>query len=143
MSLTDTWGKIKTHQDELWIILAAMVALALILGLWQWHLAAQPPAPLTVENVPTGAEAEPVKTANLATVSAAKSSVPSPTGEGGAQAMAAPVGKVYLASKSGTKYYLPTCAGAKRIKDENRVWFATVEEAKAKGLTPAANCPGL
>jgi hypothetical protein len=49
----------------------------------------------------------------------------------------------YLASKNGTKYYLPTCSGAKRIKEENKVWFATIEDAQAAGLGPAANCPGL
>jgi hypothetical protein len=51
--------------------------------------------------------------------------------------------QVYLASKSGSKYYLPTCGTAKRIKDVNRVWFATKEEAEAAGYEPAANCPGL
>lgn len=51
--------------------------------------------------------------------------------------------KVYMASKSGTKYYLPTCGTAKRIKEENRVWFSTKDEAEAAGYGPAANCPGL
>lgn len=49
----------------------------------------------------------------------------------------------YVASKSGTKYYLPTCTGVKRIKEENKVWYPTEEEARAAGLTPASNCPGL
>lgn len=49
----------------------------------------------------------------------------------------------YVASKNGTKFYLPTCGSAKRIKDENKVWFDTKEEAEAAGFTPAANCPGL
>lgn len=138
MSLADRWEKIKGHQDELWIILAAMLGLALVLGLWQWRLAAQPPAPLQVENVPTGAEVEPVKVNNLATVSASQSRVGEPA------SAKAPAGKgQYVASKSGTKYYLPTCAGANRIKEENKVWFATAGEARAKGLEPAANCPGL
>lgn len=48
-----------------------------------------------------------------------------------------------VASKSGSKYYLTTCAGAKRIKDANKVFFATKEEAIAAGYEPAANCPGL
>jgi hypothetical protein len=54
-----------------------------------------------------------------------------------------PTAGKYVASKSGTKYYLPTCSGAKRIKEANKVWFASVEEAQAAGLTPASNCPGL
>ena len=52
------------------------------------------------------------------------------------------VGK-YVASKNGTKYYLATCSGAKRIKDENKIWFASVEDAKASGRTPASNCKGI
>ncbi|MDP2815680.1 MAG: Ada metal-binding domain-containing protein [Rectinemataceae bacterium] len=49
----------------------------------------------------------------------------------------------YMASKNGTKYYLPTCGSAKRIKAENIVWFQTKAEAEAAGYGPAANCPGL
>lgn len=49
----------------------------------------------------------------------------------------------YVASKSGTKYHLPWCSGAKRIKEENKIWFASKEEAEAKGYTPAANCKGI
>jgi hypothetical protein len=49
----------------------------------------------------------------------------------------------YVGSKSGTKYHLTTCAGAKRIKEENKVFFATPADAEAAGYSPAANCPGL
>jgi hypothetical protein len=49
----------------------------------------------------------------------------------------------FVASKSGSRYYLPTCSGAKQIKEENKVWFGTKEAAEATGYTPAANCPGL
>lgn len=49
----------------------------------------------------------------------------------------------YVASKNGTKYYLPSCSGAKRIKEENKIWFATIEDAKASGKTAATNCKGL
>ncbi|HWH16295.1 MAG TPA: hypothetical protein VNU25_01790 [Candidatus Paceibacterota bacterium] len=58
----------------------------------------------------------------------------------------APVGKAsgtYVASKNGTKYYLPSCGGSKRIKEENKIWFDTKEEAESAGYGPAANCPGL
>ncbi len=46
----------------------------------------------------------------------------------------------FVGSKNGTKYHLPTCSGAKNIKEENKVWFGTKEEAEAKGYTPASNC---
>jgi uncharacterized protein YdeI (BOF family) len=48
-----------------------------------------------------------------------------------------------VASKSGTKYHFPWCSGAIRIKEENKIWFNTIEEARAAGYTPAANCKGL
>ena len=50
---------------------------------------------------------------------------------------------LYVGSKSGTKYHLTTCPGAKQIKPENKIYFASVIEAAASGYTPAANCPGL
>ncbi len=49
----------------------------------------------------------------------------------------------YVASKNGTKYHLPWCGSASRIKDENKVWFDTKEAAEAAGYGPAANCEGL
>lgn len=48
-----------------------------------------------------------------------------------------------VASKSGTKYHLPNCPGAKQIKESNKIFFNSVEEATRAGYTPAANCPGL
>lgn len=51
--------------------------------------------------------------------------------------------KAYVASKNGKKYYFPWCSAVNRIAEENRIWFGTVEEAKAKGYTPASNCKGL
>src|ERR1035437_4152005 len=38
-----------------------------------------------------------------------------------------------VASKSGTKYYYPWCTGVSRIKEENKVWFSSIEEAKSAG----------
>ncbi len=48
-----------------------------------------------------------------------------------------------VASRSGTKYYLPWCAGAARIADANKVWFPSAALARAQGYSPAANCAGL
>ena len=48
----------------------------------------------------------------------------------------------YVASKNGTKYYLPDCPGALRISDQNKVWFASKDDAEAEGYQPAANCVG-
>ena len=49
----------------------------------------------------------------------------------------------YIASKSGTAYHYPWCPGALKIKEENKVWFQTLEDAEKAGYKPAGNCPGL
>ena len=43
----------------------------------------------------------------------------------------------FVGSKNGTKYYTPGCAGAKRIKPENIIWFQNAEDATLQGYTPA------
>jgi hypothetical protein len=49
----------------------------------------------------------------------------------------------YVGSKSGSKYHLLTCPGASQIKEVNKIYFNTKEEALQQGYAPAANCPGL
>jgi hypothetical protein len=50
---------------------------------------------------------------------------------------------MYVASKNGTAYHLPTCTGAKQIKEENKIWFASKEDAELAGYKPAKNCKGI
>lgn len=48
-----------------------------------------------------------------------------------------------VASRNGSKYHFPWCSGAQRIKEENKIWFSSTEEAMKAGYSPAANCKGL
>jgi hypothetical protein len=48
-----------------------------------------------------------------------------------------------IASKNGAKYHYPWCAGAQSIKEENKIYFSSTEEARKAGYTPASNCKGL
>lgn len=48
-----------------------------------------------------------------------------------------------VASKNGTKYHYPWCAGAKQISEKNKIFFDSIESARAAGYTPASNCKGL
>ncbi len=50
---------------------------------------------------------------------------------------------LFVASKSGKKYHYPWCSGAQRIKERNKIWFNTKQEAEGAGYTPASNCKGL
>ncbi|MBI2056242.1 MAG: hypothetical protein HYT37_02585 [Candidatus Sungbacteria bacterium] len=49
----------------------------------------------------------------------------------------------YVASKSGSAYHFPWCPGAQKIKEANKIWFNSKEEAEAKGYKAAGNCEGL
>ncbi len=51
--------------------------------------------------------------------------------------------ELVVASKNGTKYHYPWCAGAKQIADKNKITFNSFAEARASGYTPASNCKGL
>ncbi|MCK4387048.1 MAG: hypothetical protein KAV41_03140 [Candidatus Pacebacteria bacterium] len=52
-------------------------------------------------------------------------------------------GGKYVASKNSDKYHAPWCSGAKRIKEENKIWFNSKEEAEKAGYKPAGNCKGI
>ena len=45
-----------------------------------------------------------------------------------------------VVSKNGARYHYPYCSGAKQIKEENKIIFATVAAAEAAGYSLAANC---
>lgn len=53
-----------------------------------------------------------------------------------AAAGVAPTGAQFIASKNGSKYHLVGSGTAKRIKDENKVYFTSQEEAKTAGFEP-------
>lgn len=46
----------------------------------------------------------------------------------------------FVASINGKNYYPKDCPSAKRIKEENIIWFSSAEEAEADGYLPAKNC---
>ena len=49
-------------------------------------------------------------------------------------------GKTFFASSRGSKYYSTSCSAGKTIKQENRVWFTTGEEAERAGYTLSSSC---
>lgn len=48
--------------------------------------------------------------------------------------------KTFFASNRGSKYYSIGCSGGKTIKQENRIYFATKEEAERAGYTLSSSC---
>ena len=53
------------------------------------------------------------------------------------KSMLAQIGSL-VASKNGEAYYLTTCKN--NIKEENKIYFQTEEDAKKAGFRPAKNC---
>ena len=45
-----------------------------------------------------------------------------------------------VASSGGTKYHKLDCPGADSIKEDNKIYFNSLQEAKAAGYTAASNC---
>jgi len=69
-------------------------------------------------------------------------------GQGSAVAVSAsepslPEGGQVVASREGSKYFLPWCSGADAISQANKVWFKSAADAEAVGYQPAGNCKGL
>ena len=114
------------------LLVPAMVVLVGAGAFGLGRLSAEPPAPALRVLYPDAPAAEPFS--STAAVAGAAPAKPS--------AQAAGQG-AYVASKNGSKYYLPSCSGANRIKEENKVYFATKADAVAAGYGPAAACPGL
>jgi hypothetical protein len=114
------------------------LAIVILVGIGAFglgRLSAAPDQPALRVLYPDAKAAEPL--ANTAAVANAAKAGP-------AAPVAPPAGQgAYVASKSGTKYYLAACPAASRIKPENRVYFVSKDDAVAAGYGPAANCPGL
>ena len=48
--------------------------------------------------------------------------------------------KSYFASNRGSKYYSIGCSGGKTIKQENKIYFSTKEEAERAGYELSSSC---
>ncbi len=126
--------KIKPFESDLVVVIVIILVALISFGLGRLSKIRENKTPITVENVVSnifGASEE--------------SDVPkigessNPTSFNGVN-----VGeKLFVASKSGTKYHYPWCPGALNIKEENKIWFSSKEEAEKAGYSPAGNCKGL
>lgn len=92
------------------------------------------PAQNTLENASVGPKIDPGRGNQAQVVTTTDTTIHTPP---------ATQGGGYVASKSGTKYHLPWCPGAQSMREENKIWFATKEDAERAGYKPASNCKGL
>ena len=134
--LADLPDKIKVFLEENKsdLFLAALVFLVSIASFGLGRLSAIWPASESITIEEPGATGFAAAARPIEQLSPAPSpaSITAPTGS-----------RNFVASQKGSSYHLPNCPGAKQIKEENRVWFETVDAARAAGYRPAGNCPGV
>lgn len=118
--------KIKPIENELFIVLVIILVALISFGLGRLSKIRENKTLITIENIASNIS-ETIKTDNY----------------GGSTSIVGSNEKLYVASKNGTKYHYPWCSGAATIKEENKIWFSSKEEAENAGYTPAANCKGL
>lgn len=123
MSLYNITKKIKGFERDIVLILAIILVASISFGLGRLSKIRENKAPITVENgLNIG-----VNTASVGMIDFDQK---------------VPSGAI-VGSKNGTKYHFPWCSGAQRMKESNKVWFDSKEEAEKAGYTPASNCKGL
>ena len=126
-------GWIKTNNRELYLTAVIVLVATISFGLGRLSKIREEKTPITIENATTPTETatkasdknvtEKMLEQNLGNISNSQ--------------------KIFVASRNGKKYYYAWCESANVIKEANRIWFSTKDEAEKSGYQPAANCKGL
>ena len=114
----------KDNNRELYLTVVIILVATISFGLGRLSKIREEKMPITIENATTSTE-----------ITNSLNSQPA--------ALTVDANKIFVASRNGKKYYYVWCESANVIKEQNRVWFATKEEAEKAGYEPAANCRGL
>ncbi len=126
--LTKVINFCKENSKDIFLALIIFLTAIISFGLGRLSRLEEAKTPITIEQ-PTAAKDE--SSAAVATKIQSQNS------------KSAIQGGEVVASKNGTKYHFPWCAGAQSIKAENKITFPSAEEARKTGYTPASNCKGL
>ena len=118
--------KIKPIENDVVLVIVIILVALISFGLGRLSKIRENKTPITIENI-------------SGNISASQIGDSGPAVKPGVTAGE----RLYVASKSGTKYHYPWCSGAQNIKEENKIWFSSKEQAESAGYTPASNCKGL
>jgi hypothetical protein len=137
-SIQEMFDKFKFFiKDDAFFYSAVIVLVAIVcFGLGRWSVS-DSYKNNTVKGLETIKLTQPASVPLSQSVKSSTSSVTSTVGP------VAVTERKYVGSKSGTKYHLLTCAGAKTIKETNKIYFSSKEDAQKQGYSPAGNCKGI
>ncbi len=126
LNIKESFKKIKPYENDIILVFVIVFVALIAFGLGRLSAISEKKTPITIENL---------SAATVVTTPALPAGRP--------DFVASTTAKLYVASKNGTKYHFPWCSGASTIKEENKIWFSSKEEAEKSGYTPASNCKGL
>ena len=124
----------KDNNRELYLTTIIVLVAAISFGLGRLSKIREEKTPITIENVGTSTETI-VNTLNKNVIENKL--------EQNSSIISSNTQKIFVASRNGKKYYYAWCESANVIKEQNRIWFSTKDEAEKAGYQPAANCKGL
>ena len=117
----------KENNKELYLAAIIILVATISFGLGRLSKIREEKTPITIENVAVATSTEII--ANTTNSQRATLTVDA--------------NKIFVASRNGKKYYYAWCDSSQKIKESNKVWFSTKDEAEKSGYQPAANCKGL
>lgn len=123
--------KLKPIENDVVLVIVIILVALISFGLGRLSKIRENKTPITIENISGNISASQIGDSGK--------NIPAPAVKPGFTAEE----KLYVASKSGTKYHYPWCSGALNIKEENKIWFSSKEQAESAGYQPASNCKGL
>lgn len=118
MNILEMWQKIKNYAEDAvseWGIIAIVILVGMgSFGLGRLSALEEPPLAVAVHQVAAA----------------------------GASPEMSPGGQI-VASRGGSVYHYPWCAGAQAMSPQNKIWFESEAAAQSAGYRPAKNCKGL
>ena len=117
----------KENNKELYLAAIIILVATISFGLGRLSKIREEKTPITIENVAVATSTEII--ANTTNSQRATLTVDA--------------NKIFVASRNGKNITTPGATVRKKIKESNKVWFSTKEEAEKSGYQPAENCKGL
>mgnify|MGYP001562658463 CR=1 FL=1 len=138
--------KIKPYSDQVFLVMVIVFVGIISFGLGRLS-AKYKTAELNIEStiVNTADLNKIVTDGSVKNIKTVKKEVVPPSLEGSdpdVEATALPIQKI-VGNKDSKIYHYENCSGALKMKAENKIYFASILEAKSAGFRPAGNCQGL